>query len=224
VRIRFRDVERDAAERAGRQTVARQLRPETLTVDALPQRAAGAAAVEAAAAPAPLITRCINNVGIRRIERDVGEAGVFVDVFDLAPRPPAVGRLVDAAIRTGAEEVTGRGHVDRFGILRVDHDARDRLRLPQADVRERLAAVGRLVDAVAERGRLAIVGFAGPDVHDVGVRWMDRDVADRRGAVGLEHRLEGDAVVLRLENAADGVTNIDNAAIAFRHGDAVDPA
>ncbi len=44
---------------------------------------------------------------------------------------------------------------------------------------------------------------------------MDRDVADRRGAVGLEHRLERRAVVLGLEDAADRVAEVDDARIAL---------
>ena len=67
-----------------------------------------------------------------------------------------------------------------------------------------------------------LFGFAGADVHDVRIRRMDRDVADRRGAVGLEHRLERRAVVLGLEHAADRVADVDDARIAFGHGDVVD--
>jgi hypothetical protein len=51
---------------------------------------------------------------------------------------------------------------------------------------------------------------------------MNGDVADRRGRVGLEHRLERDAVVDRLEHAADGITDIDNVGIGFRYRDVVD--
>ena len=94
----------------------------------------------------------------------------------------------------------------------------------ETDVRERLAAVGGLVDAVAERRRLPIVRLTCADVDDVGIRRMNRDVADRRAAVRLEDRLERDGVVIRLEHAADRVADVDDVRIARRHLDVVDAA
>src|SRR5829696_7770358 len=51
---------------------------------------------------------------------------------------------------------------------------------------------------------------------------MDRNVADRRGLLLLEHRRPRRAVVLRLEDAADRVADVDDAGIALRHRDVVD--
>ncbi len=224
IRIRPRDVERDAAVRTGRQPVAGQLRPRLARVAALPQRAARSAAVETAAAAAPLIARGIENVAVRRIEHDVGEPRVVVEELDLVPALAPVRRFVDAAIRVRAEQMAGHRDVHRLRTFRIDHDARDRLRLLQPDVRKRLSTVRRLINAVAKRRGLPIVGLAGADVDDVRVGRVDGDVADRRGAVMLEHRLEGGAVVLRLEHAADGITDINDVGIALRHGDVVDAA
>ena len=224
VGIRTRDVERDAAVGARRQPVAGQLVPRLAGVSALPDRAAGTAAVEAAAGAAPLVARRVDDAGVHRIEDDVGEAGVVVDELDVVPGLAAVGRLVDAAFRVRAEEMAERRDVDRVGVLRIDDDARDRLRLFQPDVGEGLAAVGRLVDAVAERRGLAVVRLAGADVDDVRVARMDGDVADRGGGVGVEHRLERHAVVLRLPHAADGVAKVDDVGIGLRHRDVVDAA
>ena len=103
VRVGARDVERNAAVRAGWKPGPAQLRPVFAGVRALPQPAARAAAVEAAAASAPMIAGRINNVAVGRIEHDVGEPGVIVDEFDLVPRFPAIARLVDPSIRTRAE-------------------------------------------------------------------------------------------------------------------------
>jgi hypothetical protein len=220
--IRPRDVERDAPVGARRQAGAADLRPRPAAVDGLPQCAAGTAAVEAAAAPAPLVARRVQDVGVRRIDRDVGEPGVLVDEFDLVPGLAAVGGLEDAALRVRAEQMAGRRDIDRVGLLRINYDARDRLRLLQADVREGLSAVDRLVDAVAERRRLAVVRLARADVDDVRIGRMDRDVADRCAAVGLEHRRERGAVVVRLEHAARRVADVDDVRIRLGHRDIVD--
>src|SRR5262249_44103957 len=146
---RRRNADRNAAERAARKAGG-QLRPRAAGIVALPERAAWSAAVEAAARAASLIAGRIDGVAVRRIDRDVGEPGVVVDELDLVPRLSAVGRLEDAALGVRSKEVTGRGDVHDFRVGLVDHDARDRLRFLQTDVRERLAAVDRLVDAVTE--------------------------------------------------------------------------
>src|SRR5678809_575517 len=78
--------------------------------------------------------------------------------------------------------------------------------------------------AVTERRRLAIVRFTGTDVDDIGVAWVDGDVADRRGGVRLEDRFERDTVVFRLEHAADGVSDVDDVGVAQRHFDVVEAA
>ena len=69
-------------------------------------------------------------------------------------------------------------------------------------MRERLAAVGRLVDAVSPRHALAVARFAAADPEKIGVRLRDRDVADRERPLILEDRLEGGAVVRRFPHAA----------------------
>ena len=74
----------------------------------------------------------------------------------------------------------------------------------QPDVRPGLAGVGGLVDAVAPAHALAVRALTGADPDDVGVRLEDRDVADRVHRLALEHRLPGDAVVARAEDAAGG--------------------
>ncbi len=136
----------------------------------------------------------------------------------------AVRRLVDAAFLVRTEQVSGHRRVNRLRVARIDHDARDGLRLAQADVLEGPAAIGGLVDAVAKRRRLAIVRLSGADIDDVRIGGMDGDVADRRGRVLLEHRLPRSAVVLRLEHAPDRVAHVDDVGIRLRHGDVVDPS
>ena len=74
----------------------------------------------------------------------------------------------------------------------------------QAHVRPGLAAVGRLVDAVADRRRVARPGLAGADPDVLPVRRVDRDRADRLDRLLVEDGLEGRAAVDRLPHAARG--------------------
>ena len=76
----------------------------------------------------------------------------------------------------------------------------------EADVRPRLAGVGRLVDAVARLDVAADARLAHPDEDDVGVRLRDGDRADRCAVnLPVRHRRPAVAVVRRLpQAAADG--------------------
>ena len=97
-------------------------------------------------------------------------------------------------------------------------------RVLQPHVLERLPAVGRLVDAVAERRALAVVRFARADPDDVRVLLADGQVADRRRRVGLEDRRPRRAVVDGLEDAARGEAEVDDRRVALDDGDVVDAA
>src|SRR5512146_496930 len=91
----------------------------------LPHGAPRAATVETTARAAALIAGRVENAAVRRIDRDVGEAGVLVDELDPVPGLAAIRRLVDAALRIRTKEVTGRRDVHDLRIVRIDHDAGD---------------------------------------------------------------------------------------------------
>ena len=177
------------------QTAARELPPRLAAVARLVDAAARPAADEAARRPAPLIRRREQDVRVRRIDDEIGGAGVVVDEQRLRPRLAAVGRHEDAALRVRPEQMSDRRDPDHVRVLRMDDDARDRLRFAQADVRERHPGVGGLEHAVTERRALPVVRLAGADVEHARIRRRDRDVADRVRAVAVEDRLEGGAVV-----------------------------
>ena len=149
-RIRPRDLDRNAAIGPGRQPRTGQFRPGAARILALPQRASRTTAIEAASRAPALVAGCEEHAGVGWIHHEVGEARVLVDVLDLRPGAPAIGRLVDAAIGTGAEQRTVRRDVNDVRVLRMEDDARDGLRLAQPDVRECPAAVGGLVYPVTE--------------------------------------------------------------------------
>ena len=79
----------------------------------------------------------------------------------------------------------------------------------QAHVRPGLAAVGRLVDAVADRDAVARPRLAGADPDRLRVGRIDGDGADRLHRLLVEHRLERGAAVDRLPHAAAGGADVD---------------
>ena len=78
-----------------------------------------------------------------------------------------------------------------IGIGRVDHDARDVMRVAQPHVRPRLAGILRLVDAVARVRAARAARVAGSDPDDPGIRRRDGDGADRQLVLAIEDRREG---------------------------------
>jgi hypothetical protein len=75
---------------------------------------------------------------------------------------------MDAGVRIRPLDVALRGQVDDIGVLRVDADVRDLLRVLQADVRPGGSGISRLVDTVAMRDVVADRRLA--YAHEVHVR------------------------------------------------------
>src|SRR6185369_12853143 len=69
----------------------------------------------------------------------------------LAPALAAVAGLVDAALVTVAPELARHADVHRAGARRIHQDLHDPLRFGQPHVGPGIAAVGGLVDPVADR-------------------------------------------------------------------------
>src|SRR5213592_628146 len=87
------------------------------------------------------------------------------------------------------------------GLVGWTH-ARDLLRLGEPERGPRLAAVGRLPDAVAVGHVAADRELAGADVHDVGIRLGDPDRPDGAAEVLVGHGQPGVAAVGALEDTA----------------------
>src|SRR5262249_11877773 len=126
---------------------------------------------------------------------------------DEAPGLAAIARLVDAAVRAVAPELAGYAGIDCIARFGVDQDPDDVLGLAKPHVRPVLAAVGRLVNAVADGDGVAHPGFSGPHPDVLRLRRIDRDRADRLHAHLVEDRLERRAAVLRLPDAPTGCPN-----------------
>ena len=186
----------------GGQAVGQRL-PGRAAVGGLEDAAAGARPHGVLPRSLPLFPhRRVDDVGVRRIDVDVVAAGVLVLREHLLERPAAVGRAEDAALLVRTVGMAERRDEQPIRVARIDGDVGNLLRVAQPEMRPRLAGVGRLVDAVAGREVRPMEPFAAADVDDVGVRWRDRDGADRPGRLVVEDRLPGAAGVGRLPDAA----------------------
>src|SRR6185369_10914395 len=114
---------------------------------------------------------------------------------DLRPGSAAVRGLVEPAVGRVRPQGAGRAHVDDVAVLRMDDDADDTLAVGQAYVGPGLAAIGRLVDAIAYGDRVACPALARADPHDLLVGRIERDRADGLHRFMVEHRLEIRAAV-----------------------------
>ena len=103
-------------------------------------------------------------------------------------------------------------------------DTADLEGLVKAHVLPGLAAVGRLVHAVAVGHGVARVVLAGADPDDVAIRRRHADVADGHGRFMIELMLEGDAVIHGLDQSAGGRGDPVSCRIRLEHGDGRDAA
>src|SRR5207248_11318054 len=108
----------------------------------------------------------------------------------------------EAEIFRRSQLMSDRRNVDRVRIGGTDDDAADVMRIGESHLLPRFSGVGRLVDAVAPRRALTIVRFAAAGPDDRWIGWRDRDCADRRRSLIIEHRLPRRAAVARFEDAA----------------------
>src|SRR6185503_1525927 len=179
---------------SARQTVLQrgvgQLRPGDAAVLRLVEAAARAAAPEMPRLPLVVVHAGIDDVGIAGIDRDVARTGGVVDVQRARPRRAGVAGSEYAALGISSERMPHRGGKDDLRVRRVNDDAREALRLAESEVLPGAAAIGRLVDAVAERDRVADEAFAGADVDDIGIVGLYGDGADRQRPTVVEDRLE----------------------------------
>ena len=137
----------------------------------------------------------VDDVGILGIDADVVAAGVFVGIEHLVEVRAAIGRAEDAALRIGAVRMPEGRHEHPVGVLGVDIDLRDHLRIAQAQVRPGLARVAGFVHPVAHRKIGPDDARSAAHVNHVGIRRGDGDGADRTRRLVVEQRRPGRAVV-----------------------------
>ncbi len=224
VRVLVVDREAGAADRrALRRQAHRQARPRLAAVGRLEEAVLAVAVVIGPGAAVVLVGRRDDDVRVARVDDEVADAPVLHRA-EVRPGLAAVDRLEQAAfaVHLVVVELAFGGDVDDVGVLGVDGDHRDEEALLQADVRPRLAGVGRLPHPVAVGAGAGVHRLAGAEVQDVGVRRGDGKPAHALGGVFLEDRLEVDAAVDGLPDAAARHEHVVGLALAAGHGVAAD--
>ena len=120
----------------------------------------------------------VQHVRVARVEVKVGAAVAVVRVQDFRPRIAPVYRHEDAALGVGSRLVSNGADVDHVVVARTHQHAGDVSRVAEPNVLPRRTAIGRLVDAVAERNRVPHRGFARAGVDHVRIAGFKRDVAN----------------------------------------------
>ena len=139
------------------------------------------------------------HAGVLRVHRHGAAArGEVGTGEDQVPGLAAVRRLVEPTIGAVAPELPRRAGVDDVGIARIDGDLRDPLGVLQPHARPTLAAVDRLVDAVADGNGIARPGLASSDPDDLRILRIDLHGSDRLDRLLVEDRLERCPAVLAL--------------------------
>ncbi len=162
----------------------------------------------------------VEDAGVARVEGEVDRARLVAREEDLLPAAAAVPGAEDPALPVGSERVAERGDVHQVGVAGVDADLADVTAVGQPHVRPRLAAVGRLVDAVA-------VGDVDPDgrlprsrVDDAGIRLGHRQRTDgRRSEVAVGDVLPVRAAVRRLPHPTGHGTEVEHRRLGWMAGD-----
>ena len=186
-----------------------QLPPTLAAVDGLVDSAARSAAHEPPRPTTALIGRRVQHRRVGRVHGQIDHARVVVHEQHLAPAHAPVGGLEDAPFRVGAEQVSHRGHPHHVRVGGVHHDAPHVARLLEPGQAPALAPVGGVVDALAPRRAVAVVGLARAHPDLQGVRRRQGQVA--HGLVGrvVEDRRPGGAVVVALPHAARRRAHVD---------------
>src|SRR5579871_3171848 len=207
-----RDRQRNAAGIDGRQSLG-QLLPMRACVGALVDRRFGTARDDDAGVAPALIGGSVYDIGIARVDIEVGDAGILADLQDGLPGLAPVGGFVKTAIAARREERPLRGHQNHVRIARIDPDFRDVLGVRQSHHFPGLAPVGALVNAVAiAYGPLALI-LTGAQPHDVGVLGVHGHAPEGVGSAVVEDGLPGDSVVGGFPKASRGCGDIPDAAI-----------
>src|SRR3954467_8765333 len=102
-----------------------------------------------------------------------------------------------------------RADVNDVGVLRMDGDGGDVLRIFEAHVLPGLAAVSRLVNTIAKRHAVAHGRLARADPNDFRITRSERDVADRHRPLAFEDRFPRNAAVRRLPQTSGCTRDVD---------------
>src|SRR5258706_5264349 len=152
--------------------------------------------------PPPLISRRINNVRIRRINRHIRHARVLADSQHRLPVLPTVASLVKPAIPARPPQRPLRRHINNFRIPRINHHPPNVLGLLQPQILPILPAVIRPINSVPIRHTPLAVTLTRPHPNHCRIIRIKRHPSDRIRSFLIEQRSPRRAIVHRLPHSA----------------------
>src|ERR1035437_10488228 len=102
-------------------------------------------------AKARLPQRGIDHIGMRRINHNIGAAGVCIFIEHLLPALPAVGGAKDTTLFIGTIRRADHGGKKSIGVARIDDQRRNLLSIAEAQMLPRLSRIARPINAVSHR-------------------------------------------------------------------------
>src|SRR5712664_3270059 len=201
IRLALRNGNADAAEAVlGRGKPLGERAPGVPTIDGFEESAAGAnerfAAANFPRSDARGPENGVDSLRIRRIEREIGGAGVFILVQDLGKSLAAVGGAKNAALLIRAVGVAFGGDEDAIWIFRIDENRGDLLGVAKVlHVRPGFSGVIGFIDSVAGGEVRALQSFAAANVNNARIGWRDGESADGAGGLFVEDGIPGVAEV-----------------------------
>ena len=153
-----------------------------------------------------------------RIDGEVDRARLVVFVENLVPRFAAVGRAKNTALWIRPVCMTECRDEYVIGIVWIDPNPRNVLRVLQSDVLPRLATVGCFVHFVAIGNISAQAGLARPDVDDVGIRFRYRNRTNRCNDTLVGNWLPAHPAIRRTPHAASDRAEVKRIGIARNSG------
>src|SRR6185312_16344 len=160
--------------------IMRQFGPGLSAVHALEQPAPGPARAHAPGFAPRFPKRCIDDLWVVRIDRDVDRAGFRIAVESLLPRLTAVAADKDAALGVGRAIMAKAADQHMVTICGIDPDAREVPDRLQSNALPRLAAVRGFINAVPRHDVAAKLGFSGGKEDDIGIGFADPNAAYSR--------------------------------------------
>jgi hypothetical protein len=187
----------------GQSGIARDLGPIVAPVGRFEEPAARSAASEAPGSAIDVPYGGEEDAGIVGVDDEVDGSRVVVAVEDFVPGGAAILGAEHAAVGIPAVGMAEGGDVDDIGIGGMDADARDSLRVGEANVLPGAAGVGGFIDAIALHDVAAKLGLPHADVDGIGAGSRDRDSPDGRTVeLAIGDRAPGGAAVGGLPKAA----------------------
>src|SRR6185312_7709126 len=162
-----------------------------------------------------LLPECsVNDVRILRIDANVVAAHVLVLVKHLLESLAAISRAEYSALGIWTVGMAKCSNEEPVRIRGIDLDVRNHLRLAETQMRPRLASVGRLVHAIADREIRPNDSGASSYIDDVRIRRRDSYCADRSRWFVIEQRDPVRAVICGPPDTAVVVSDIEDIRLA----------